>query len=215
MFDEPLAFLSLIATLVLLFVSLRAANAAKQSADLAAREFRLRSRPVITVEWQHTPSEPDGAVYLSARIAEVAGVATALRSIEASATPVDPATPANTISLEPDAVLRGDAATFTVFLKIVVPRWTLIHAPPPAMRDLNVVPVARLDVRVVVALAEEDADVETWQANETLHYGARAQSFVAPTQVHVRRVSGRAHAPRSRVLAPVLRAWERWWDRVQ
>lgn len=123
--------------------------------------------------------------------------------------------PAKIVDVEHDAVLRGDAATFTVFLKIAVPRWTLIHAPPPAMRNLNVVPVARLDVRVVVALAEEDADVETWQANETLHYGARAQSFVPPTEVHVRRVSGRAHAPRSRVLAPVLRAWERWWDRVQ
>ena len=47
MFNEPLALLSLIATLGLLVVSWRAADAAKLNADVAAREFRLLRRPLV------------------------------------------------------------------------------------------------------------------------------------------------------------------------
>ena len=48
---EPLTLITAIATALLFLVNWRAANAAKQNADVAAREFRLLRRPLATVTW--------------------------------------------------------------------------------------------------------------------------------------------------------------------
>ena len=84
-------------------------------------------------------------------------------------------------------MLRGDAASFTTFLKILVPLWMVSNDPPEWVRRSGVatVPVASLDVKVVISVAEVEADEETWQAIETLHYGPKVQNFVTPSNVHL------------------------------
>ena len=127
-----------VATVLLFFATWRAATAAKQNADIAAREFRLRSRPLVALQWKVTPSAPDGALFLSAKVTEVAGISTTLHSMEASATPVvDPPAPACVVRQEPNVVLRGDAASFSTFLKILVPLWMVSNDPPEWVRRIR------------------------------------------------------------------------------
>ena len=86
---EPLAAVTAIATVLLfavtgcLFIATwRAATVAKQNADIVAREFRLRRRPLVDVEWRVIRSESDKTiVFLYAKINEVSGVPTMLRSL--------------------------------------------------------------------------------------------------------------------------------------
>ena len=75
-------------TAVLCLVTWRAANAAKESAALAAREYRLLRRPLTTVTWDDPPLRNDVWLYLSGEVKEVAGVRTRLHILIAEATPL-------------------------------------------------------------------------------------------------------------------------------
>ena len=92
-------------------MSWRAANASKLNADIAAREFRLRRRPLVDVKWTAQRSEHDeNTVILIANIIEVAGVPTILHSLEVSVR--DTLSPlSKTVSERPAVTLSGDVAT--------------------------------------------------------------------------------------------------------
>ena len=208
MFDEPLALISLIATLGLLAVTWRAATAAKQSADIAAREFRLRSRPLVAVKWMPYPRKNDHVVPIFAEVTEVAGIATTLHSVEftaASLLRLD--APPVVETKKPNATLSGDVASYGLGLELAVPQ--ALVAPRPRIL------VATLVVKVVISAAGEEADQETWQAAGLLDFDTNDQRFVATSSPHMHRVAVQTRGRRSRFLDPVCRAWERWWESVQ
>lgn len=227
MFEEPLALVTAIATALLFLVNWRAANAAKNNAALAAREFRLLRRPLVTVTWTALPDMLGDTAVLVANVTEVAGVPTTLHSVEARATPkFSPPTPAVVTREEPDAPLSGDVATFRVPLYIELPKRVRqpISMPglEPAARGLlgpsfvlnGEVAVANLEVTVVISVADEQAAQEAWTMVGVLYYDRKQQLCIPPEKLHVARLGGRQRSPRSRLLDPVLRAWERWWDSV-
>ena len=208
MFDEPLALISLIATLGLLFMTLRAANAAKRSADIAAREFRLRSRPLVAVKWTPYPRNNDHVVPILTEVTEVAGIATTLHSVECTAASVlNLEAPPAVETKEPNATLSGDVASYGFSVELAVPQ--ALVAPSPRIL------VATLVVKVVISAADEEADQETWQAAGLLDFDRNDQRFVATSSPHMHRVAVQTRGRRSRILDPMLRAWERWWDSVQ
>ena len=150
-----------LATVFLFFATWRAATAAKLSADIAAREFRLRSRPMVAVKWTPYPRELDHCVYLVAEVTEVSGIATTLHSVEASAASrLNLTAPPMVKTKKPNATLSGDVATYAVDLELEVPQ--ALAGPDDTMR------VATLDAKVVISAADEEADQETWQAIGTL-----------------------------------------------
>lgn len=208
MFDEPLALLSLIATLGLLFVSRRAANAAKRSADIAAREFRLLRRPSVDVKWSVNPIELDHKLTIYAQIREVGGIATTLHSVEACAMSFLDRNLEVEETATPNAILGGDLATFDIPVELEVPE-------PPAGPLGSTLPVARLGAKVVISVADDEADQETWQSDGMLYFDRSRQQFVARSNLRMRRLAVQKRGPRSRVLDPPLRAWQRWWDSVQ
>ena len=144
---------------------------------------------------------------LEATVAEVAGVATTLHSVEATVRPVFRlGVPAVVHREEPNATLSRNIATFVVKLELEVPGDTR------AARSLPVA-VAQLAVRVVISAADEAAQ-EMWETTGLLTYDSSLQRYVMPAQLHARRLGARERGQRSRVVDPVLRAWGRWWDRV-
>ena len=70
---------------------------------------------------------------------------------------------------------------------------------------------------VVISLADDEADEEIWRAFAVLLYDVEQNDFVEPVTVsrHLPHLSRRTRGPRSRIMDPVLGAWERWWDSVQ
>ena len=205
MFD--LAAVTAIATVLLFFATWRAATAAKRSADIVAREFRLRSRPMVAVKWTPFTRELDHSVYLVAEVTEVSGIATTLHSVEASAASrLNLTAPLVVKTKKPNATLSGDVATYAVDLELEVPQ---------ALAGPDDITVATLGAKVVISAADEEADQETWQAICTLWYDRRQQQFVTTANPPMRRLSRRTGGRRSRIVDPVLGAWERWWDSVQ
>ena len=225
--SEPLALITAIATALLFIVNWRAANAAKQNADIAAREFRLLRRPLVTVTWGDNPPAIGDTVFLYAKVTEVAGIATTLHSVEASAKPVfSPPTPTVANRAEPNATLSGDVATSGVGLNLEVPKWMRDpnrprELPPDVRAALGgraaatgLVAVANLSAIVTISVADEEAVQEVWQTHGVLHFDRDRQRYVAPEKTHMSRVAGRERRRRSRLIDPVLRAWERWWNSV-
>ena len=217
MFNEPLALLSLFATLGLLVVSWRAANAAKLNADVAAREFRLLRRPLVDVKWTVRPSESDeNTVLLFARVTEATGVPTMLHSLEISVNnTLLPYLSEKGVKEEPATMLKGDVATYVTRREF--------NAPPPVLLglaaagpDARHLVVGTLVVKAVISLADDETDKETWQAVAVLNYDVEQTRIVEPVTVsrHLPSLSRRPGGRRSRVLDPVSRAWERWWDSV-
>ena len=212
MFEFPMVtaiatVLLFLATVFLFFATWRAATAAKLSADIVAREFRLRSRPLVAVKWTSYHREQDCRVHLIAEVTEVAGIATTLHSVETSATSrLNPTAPPLVETRKPNATLSGDVATYGVGLDLEVPQ------PLVARDDITI--VASLDANVVISAADEEADQETWQAIGTLWFSRSQQQFVTTANPPMRRLSRRTGGPRSRIVDPVLRAWERFWDSV-
>ena len=205
MFDESLQLLTFITTLGLLVANLRSANAANRNAKIAAREFQLLRRPLVAVKWRAGPMSDD-RVLVCAEVSETAGIATTLHSVEAIATLVhDQGMHADVQKEQPNATLSGDTGTHPVVLAFEVPQWLLRRGGS----------VARLYVTVVVAVDDEEADEETWHGTCTLDFDTERQSYeVTNTRPPLRRLSRRTRAPRSRMVDPVLRAWERFWDSV-
>ena len=225
--DEPLALITAIATALLFLVNWRAANAAKQNAAISAREFRLLRRPLVAVMWVDDPIAIGDTVFLYAKVTEVAGVATTLHNVEATATPLfSPPTPAVAKREEPNATLSGDVATSGISLDLEVPKWmrdpARTRALPPEVRAAfggralatGPAAVANLAVKVTISVADEEAVQEQWQTVGVLHYDRVRQRYVVPDKMHMSRVGGRERGRRSRIVDPVLRAWERWWDSV-
>ena len=206
MFD--LTAVTAIATVLLFVATWRAATAAKRSADIVAREFRLRSRPMVAVKWTPSTRELDHSVYLLAEVTEVSGITTTLHSVEASvASRLNLTAPPVVKTKKPNATLSGDVATYAVDLELEVPQ--ALAGPDYTMT------VATLDAKVVISAADEEADQETWQAIGTLWFDRIQQQFVTTANSPMRRLSRRTGGRRSRIADPVLGAWERWWDSVQ
>ena len=208
MFD--LTAVTAIATVLLFFATWRAATAAKRSADIVAREFKLLRRPLVAVTWTAQSVETDGKVLLLFEVTEVAGIATTLHSVEASATLMSLT---EVVREEPNATLSGDLAPFIVSLALEAPQRLL-----PLLRPGDsIVVAAELSVKVVISVDDDEADEETWQTTGLLEYDRSHQCYLTPkkTDLYMRRLGGRTRGPRSRILDPVCRAWERWWDSVQ
>ena len=218
---ETIALVTAVATALLFLVTWRAASAAKQNAEIAAREFRLLRRPVVTVTWGD-PHVVGDALFLFGAVKEVAGFATTLHSHEARATLIyDQSTPQVQRS-EHSTVLSGDVSTQAVVFHLVVPQWLRDGRPDPsataqtiglsqAGRDSAL--VAELVITVVISAADEEATREEWQLRGMLFYDRTQQRYV-PQRMHSTRLGERAPGRRSRIVDPVLRAWERWWDSV-
>ena len=223
---ETIALVTAVATALLFLVTWRAASAAKQNAEIAAREFRLLRRPLVTVTWGD-PHVVGGAVddglFLFGAVKEVAGFATTLHSHEANATPVyDPSTPAVQTG-EHSTVLSGEEATQPVVLILTVPHWWRDGRPAPSTAALKIrnnhaardsVVIAVLAFRVVISAADEEATREEWELRGVLSYDRTQQRYVLPRRMSSARLGERAPGRRSRIIDPVLRAWERWWDSV-
>ena len=74
--------------------------------------------------------------------------------------------------------------------------------------------VAELVITVVISAADEEATREEWQLRGMLFYDRTQQRYVLPQKMYSARLGERAPGRRSRIVDPVLRAWERWWDSV-
>ena len=73
----------------------------------------------MTVTWTDNPIAIGDTVFLYARVTEVAGVATTLHSVEASATPIfSPPTPTVVKKEEPNATLSGEEGTDQIRVEI-------------------------------------------------------------------------------------------------
>ena len=217
MFDEPLAAVTVtaiatvllfVATVLLFIATWRTATAAKQNARIAAREFQLLRRPLVAVKWRAHPM-PDGRVLAYAEVAEVAGIATTLHSVEAIATLVfDEGMPADVQKEEPNTTLSGDTATHGLALAFEVPQRLL-------SRGGSIVEVAHLYVKVVISADDDEADEETWCGTSVLDFDTKQRRYeVQNTRPQMRRLSRRTGGGRSRIVDPVLGAWERFWDGV-
>lgn len=206
--------LLVIANVLLFLVARQSANAAKQNAELAAREYRLLRRPLATVTWNDPPNFNDVWLHLSGNVSEVAGVRTRIHSLiaEASLMWVDPTPdPPTRIVQSPSATLSGDVAIFPILLSWKVPLdWPGDPAEMPP--DANFA-VANIEVRLVISVDVPDAAQETWLLTGMLTYDPRRKRYVVP-RMTARCVSEGEHGHRSRALDPVLRAWQRWWDSV-
>ena len=120
---ETITLVNALATALLFVVTWRAANAAKSNAQIAAREFRLLRRPLVTATWGDPPHVVGDTLFLFGAVKEVAGFATMLHSLEARATPIyDPSTPEVQRS-EHSTVLSGDVVTQAVVFVLTVPQW--------------------------------------------------------------------------------------------
>ena len=107
-----LAALTLLNTVALFFVTLRAANAAKRNAEIAAREFHLARRPSITITWD-TPSTADGVVvYLHGLIKDVADIPTTLHSVTVTRVPSSSSTPRRVEVVSAPVPLRKGTLTY-------------------------------------------------------------------------------------------------------
>ena len=204
---EPLTLITAIATALLFLVNWRAANAAKQNADVAAREFRLLRRPLATVTWDDRPQMLGNLVVLFGTVKEVAGIPTTLHAMQASAVSAfSPPEPEAWKEEEANVTLDRDVSTFD---------FTLLVPCPESMRgpDVDPVVVARLTVTLSISVAEGGATRELWQMTGELHWDGRQECGVVPS-MHARRLAVREHRLRSRIVDPVLRAWERFWDSV-
>ena len=221
MTSETFQLITAIATALLFIVTWRAANAAKQNAETAAREFRLLRRPLVTVTWGD-PHVVGDTLFLFGAVKEVAGFATTLHSHKVRATLLyDPDNPEVQTS-EHSTLLSGDVAKQGVALVFDVPQWYRDNQPKPStaakgapahQNTGNKAVIAELVFTVVISAADEEATREEWQLRGMLVYDRTQQRYVPPAMYSARfgeRVPGR----RSRIVDPVLRAWERWWDRV-
>lgn len=107
-----LAALTLLSTVALFFVTLRAANAAKRNADIAAREFHLARRPSITIDWAD-PTTTDGVVvYLRGEIKDAADIPTTLHSVRVTRVPPGGGTPRTIEKLSAPVPLRKGTLTY-------------------------------------------------------------------------------------------------------
>ena len=153
----------------------------------------------------------------------MAGFATTLHSYEARATPLyDPDTPL--VQREDrSALLSGDVAMQGVALVFHVPQWYRDGQPKPSTAAKrapahqatgNESVIAELVITVVISAADEEATREEWQLRGMLFYDRTQQCYVLPEKMYSARLGERAPRRRSRIVDPMLRAWERWWDSV-
>ena len=193
--------------MLLFIVNWRAANAAQRNADLAARELRLRTRPLVTVTWAD-PVSIDGIVSLHGTLAEVTGVPTLLHVVEYLATPVASSlTSPVATRLVPHKILSRDVATFPILMQLRVPEWSLSLVAGPHVN------VADLEVRVTISPADDEQLQEQWGLLAALHYEKDSGRYSVLT-IGANRFSGPRGPRSSRVLDPVLDAWQRWWSSV-
>ena len=170
---EPLALITAVATALLFLVNWRAANAAKQNADIAAREFRLSRRPLVTVRWDD-PLATDDTVSLYGTVTEVTGVPTTLHSVEYIAALASSSSTPDPMTLKPDKILSGDVATFPIVLELRVPEWTL-H-----MTRSRRVKVAQLVVRATISVADGEAVQDQWLMLGELRYDTKRRRYFGP-----------------------------------
>ncbi|MCY3845697.1 MAG: hypothetical protein OXH69_19400 [Acidobacteria bacterium] len=199
-----------IGTALLVAVTWRTAIAAERNAKLAAREYSLLRRPMAIVKWGHAPSRNDLSLYLSGEVTEVAGVRTRLHSLIAKAKP-STSGPVETVS-EPGAMLYGDFATYPFLLSWIEPQdWLVDAAEIPRNADFV---VAQIEIRLVISVADPEATQETWLLTGMLTYDPRQERYVMPTMTAECVSEREPVARRSRIVDPVRRAWNRWWDSV-
>ena len=213
-------------TILLFIVTWRAANAAKQNAETAAREFRLLRRPLVAVTWGRVDSHVGGdtdSLFIYGAVKEVAGFATTLHSYEVIATPFyDPDTP-EVQRGDRSTLLSGDVAMQAFVLIFQVPHWFRDGQPKPSTAAKSAPThqatetksvIALLVITVVISAADEDATREKWEIRGVIFYDRTQQRYVLPEKMYSGRLGERAPRRRSRIVDPVLRAWERWWDSV-
>ena len=206
-FDEPLALITALATVLLFVVNWRAANAAQENARIAARAFRLSARPLVTVTWDVPHVDDDGNLFIQGTVAEVAGVQTLLHQLEYTATPVGGLPPSvGTHRFPPHKLLSGTLLTASVSLEVRVPDWTLVVGRAQ-------IRVVDLDVTVTISVAADEMIHERWLLPASLYYQTEASSYSA-VSLPATCLSRPSRGRRSRLVDPVLGAWERWWDSV-
>lgn len=199
-------FFLFLVTCGLLRVNWLAANAAKQSADVAAREFRLSREPLVRVECRGLSVAGD-VVCIWGTIAEVAGVPTRLHRVAAVGHPnFDPPVALPPTVTEPNVTLRGEQRTRNFGVRVAVGR---------SSRDA-IVPVAAVCVDVTISVPAVDSARQTWRMAGPLQYDGPNGLYILPdldlTCVDPEQGEERGYG--RRIADPVLRAWERWWDRV-
>ena len=193
----------------LFHVSRQAANAAKQSADVAAREFKLSRQPLVRVECRGYHVVDDDEVRIWGTIAEVAGFPTRLHRVEtvgqSSFSPPIVLPPTVT---EPNAILRGDGdvGTHNFGARIGVRRWN---------GDARFT-VAVLCVDLAISVPHVDDTRQTWRLAGPLDYDGPNERYILP-DLEVSRVDREQQQEGSychRIAEPVLQAWERFWNSV-
>lgn len=205
--DEPLALITALATVLLFVVNWRAANAARENARIAARAFRLSARPLVTVRWDVPHADDDGTLFIQGTVAEVAGVQTLLHQVEYTATPVGGLPPsAGTRHSPPHKLLSGKLLTAPLSFEVRVPDWTLVIG-----RDQ--LRVVDLDLTVTISVADDGMLHERWLLPASLYYQTATGSYSA-VSLPAMCLSGPPPGRRSRLVDPVLGAWERWWNGV-
>ena len=211
-------------TILLFLVTWRAANAAKQNAETAAREFRLLRRPLVAVTWSgdsHVAGDTD-VLLLNGIVKEVAGFATTLHSYEVRATPLYDLDTPLVYKEDRSTLLSGDVAVRGLLLSFQVPHWYRDGQPKPstaAKRAPAGFPgtrpsIAHVVITVVISAADEDATREEWQLRGVLVYERTQKRYVLPEKMYSECLGERGSRRRSRIVDPMLRAWERWWDSV-
>ncbi len=228
MTNEQLTVITALATGLLVFFNLllfiatrRAAIAAEQNTKIAAREFRLLRRPLVALTWD-VPDVMGDTLFLFGAVKEVAGFATTLHSYEVRATPLyDPDTPL-VQSQKRSRLLSGDVAKHGVALVFDVPQWyrdgqrkpsTAAKRAPAHQATGNRSVIAELVFKLVISAAYEEAIRDEWELRGMLFYDRTQQCYVLP-EMQSAHLGERAPGRRSRIVASVLRAWERWWDSV-
>ena len=102
--------------------------------------------------------------------------------------------------------------------RIAAREFQLLRRPLVAVkwRAHPIVEVAHLYVKVVISADDDEADEETWCGTSVLDFDTKQQRYeVHNTRPRMRRLSLRTRGPRSRMVDPVLGAWQRFCDSVQ
>ena len=199
MIEDPLDLI----TVFLFLVTWRAANAAKRNADIAAREFKLLRQPLVTVTWDAFLAN-DHLVVLNGKVSEVAGLSTTLHSVEVIVRSELASDPVE-FSMKPNSRLCKEIATFPLALELPVPgQWA---------REMTR-SLASIEARLTISLPFEEAAQEEWLLLSYLRHDPQPQeNFTVPAMSAIR-LGKRDRQRRSRLMEPVLGAWERWWNSV-
>ena len=182
----------------------RTAQAAKRSADTAAREFGLARKPRIRVGWGATRAVGQSYVHVHGIVRETANISTTVRRIDSRVDVFYGSSYVPTVRGAEGAnrTLRGDELFYRFSVTFDVPNGCITGDEGH--------PLAAVTVKIEVSV--DEVSEETWRYEIFIAEGAAPESpSVDVLSVVLERPAYQQNSQDSRVAAALCRAWKNEW----